>query len=119
MKKIREALDNRIQKLKINHKIGSRDIANKEILDIASFLENHILPLLPQPRTEQEVLKDFEKLGYEVVRNDDGWLELEIVGTDVSMMICKLDNNYDFVGDPLTIQEHKLLNELFECWGWL
>lgn len=74
---------------------------------------------IPKPRTEQEILKDFEKLGYEVVRNDDGWLEMEIKGTDVSFMVSKFDKSYDFVGDPITLQEHKLLNELFSLWGWI
>lgn len=84
-------------------------------------------------RTEQDVLKDFESLGYEVVCNSDRELILE----------QELKSNYTIINrihiekqlqaysksqfayrvgtSPLWVfmQEHKLINELFNIWGWL
>lgn len=72
-------------------------------------------------RTEQDVLKDFEKLGYEI-RIDkycicmNGYL-------DVCIYIDFRDNTYSkckyLESEDITIQEHKLLNELFTIWGWI
>lgn len=112
MKKIRE----QVEYLLWNYDIKDRLSLQGEGAEV--FVDD-LLALIPKPRTEEEILKDFEKLGYVIVRNDDDWLELEIVGTDVSIMSSKLDKSYDFAGEPLTMQEHKLLNELFECWGWI
>lgn len=117
MKKIRELIETKLENAKLD--LANKHYSNKDGLigNIEAYQD--LLALIPKPRTEQEILKDFEKLEYEVVRNDDGWLELEIVGTNVSIMICKLDKSYDLTGEPLTVQEHKLLNELFGLWGWI
>lgn len=79
-------------------------------------------------RTEQEILKDFEKLGYkEQIRNGS---ILILQGSDVSLEIntehkwfrsCEwsiLSGNtkHSWYFD---MKDHKLLHELFECWGWL
>lgn len=70
-------------------------------------------------RTEEEILKEFENLGYVVIENNETWLELlsEEDG-DIRISICKVDRS--FICDYyLNMQEHKLLHELFECWGWI
>ena len=85
-------------------------------------------------RTEEEILKDFEKLGWIVV---DGYVEFVlkkieqgrhfeihpycfIIINEEKHTYCVVDiingTNYRY---ELSMQEHKLLNDLFVCWGWL
>ena len=69
-------------------------------------------------RTEKEILKDFEKLGYFIVENSNAFLKLEL--NDFEIKIEKYAKKYcasDW--EYIDIQEHKLLHELFICWGWL
>ena len=85
-------------------------------------------------RTEEEILKDFEKLGWIVV---DNRVDLVLKRLEKEMFIeiypycyihidkekhtyCVLDiiNGANYKHE-LSMQEHKLLNELFVCWGWL
>jgi hypothetical protein len=80
-------------------------------------------------RTEEEVLKDFEKLGYEV-DNDEIALELylhEEIGfiiNNVEIFISKRKKRYivrnlNDTSQSIGMEEHKLLNELFAIWGWI
>lgn len=78
-------------------------------------------------RTEHEILKDFEKLGYFIFCNNDLRIRLENKG-DILMISkvsrwysCKTpsDKDYEYLSVPINMQEHKLLNELFTIWGWL
>lgn len=80
------------------------------------------------PRTESEVLKDFEKLGYEVNKARNNFLCLELIKNEEknktiiyidkpAKVYYKRDYFWDFI--TITMQEHKLLNELFTIWGWL
>lgn len=80
------------------------------------------------PRTEQEVLKDFEKLGYKVNRNTNFTIvlennnEIELVISKVNhWYTCKITNSISSRKEALYIdmEEHKLLTELFTIWGWL
>ena len=67
------------------------------------------------PRTEQEILKDFEKLGYRATKSNVR-LKLRNKKSCISIMFeTKTINCYK----PITIQEHKLLHELFTAWRWL
>ena len=75
------------------------------------------LNLLPQPRTEQEILKDFEKLGWELTTNDYYGFIFKNKRNEF-LKIYNLSKTYRCECN-LSMQEHKLLNELFECWGWL
>ena len=76
-------------------------------------------------RTEQDVLKDFEKLGYVVLRND--WEKLVLYKYDTVIKIDKIEKWYKkclaYSNGPskvIIIEEHKLLNELFKIWGeWI
>lgn len=86
------------------------------------------LNLFPAPRTEQEILNDFEKLGYKVVNSyNHPFIEMSKYNEELNVYeyieINKGEHNYEkFTQDgvaPFTMQEHKLLNELFEVWGWL
>jgi hypothetical protein len=92
---------------------------------------------LMQPRTEADILKDFEKLGYKIKRGFEGYYKYNALVLSITIpnyypdgeeldkeIIINLDKhtyecgNY-FYGVPehITMQEHKLLNELFICWG--
>ena len=68
-------------------------------------------------RTEQDVLNDFEKLGWKIIVNNSLKLRLNINSFD-DLDIDKLEEMYIYNG-YLTIQDHKLLNELFTIWGWI
>lgn len=74
---------------------------------------------------EEEILKEFEKLGYEIIENCE--IKLILKCGLSTIQISKLTKVYrkligqqqNKIGNFLTMQEHKLLNELFKCWGWL
>lgn len=70
-------------------------------------------------RTEKEILKDFEKLGYEVKESSDGLCLFKMGGYKID--IRKYGRKYyAIMGDVyMHMQEHKLLHELFTCWGWI
>ena len=77
------------------------------------------LNLIPAPRTEADILNDFEKLGWIVSRNDEDDFTLRLKGNPTcAIWIDKLTKEYS-MSCCLDMQEHKLLNELFEVWGWL
>lgn len=75
-------------------------------------------------RTEQEVLNDFEKLGYSITIKDECFLELINTNNGITIDIDFEDkeywkeNSYCYTM-RFTMQEHKLLTELFAIWGWL
>ena len=87
-------------------------------------------------RTEEEVLKAFYMLGYQVVckgqeqfileRGIHGDSFIERISIDLKQKTYSTVNIfktkkkvYDQTTRELHILEHKLLNELFICWGWL
>lgn len=98
------------------------------------------LNLLPPKRTEQEILNDFEALGYEVITNNEigiildfrttsiengfkknHYVELERINIYKRTKSYKKDhieivNGHRVISDKtwVSMQEHKLLNELFE-----
>ena len=68
-------------------------------------------------RTEQEILNDFEKRGWEVTQNDDSCM---IICFDSFARIVILKCNKEYaINNLFNMQEHKLLHELFEVWQWL
>lgn len=75
-------------------------------------------------RTEEEILKEFEELGYEV-DNDDVALILslqETLGTItkyITIFISKRRKLYITRSGSIGMEEHKLLSELFTVWGWI
>ena len=81
-------------------------------------------------RTESEVLKDFEKLGYEVASSPSSIMSINYKRNKMIsirknkkeyevMAIETNSNDIYHASQPLTMQEHKLLNELFTIWRWL
>lgn len=74
-------------------------------------------------RTEEEVLKDFEKLGYNVVANGGCFIKLnnngDIIRISKYSMWYRSYCEDSGLAVPIDMEEHKLLNELFSIWGWL
>jgi hypothetical protein len=90
---------------------------------------------LTDPRTEADILKDFEKLGWKVADdytnltlkkkitcNDEKfmWSWICYISIDKENKTYRVFKNGHFSTDSyeINMQEHKLLNELFEVWGW-
>lgn len=74
-------------------------------------------------RTEQEVLKDFENLGYEVI-DTKSFVEMTDYNSDDTIHIDIKEKNYskyngNYYPMEFTLQEHKLLTDLFKIWRWL
>lgn len=83
-------------------------------------------------RTEYEILKDFEALNYKINEyspEDVIWLDKETrnyvirIETDkFNLSYCKFEiNKQSRLEYPVVItkEEHILLHELFELWGWV
>lgn len=77
-------------------------------------------------KTEQEILKEFEKIGLEVIENTE-----EVLVFRSTLQKFSFDERYTltiskeamhfFPKDDcaITVDECFLLCELFKCWGWL
>ena len=74
-------------------------------------------------RTEEEVLKDFEKLGYKIKINNGNKLKLgEITEIEIDKFWRIYRKDFCYINRSsrsVNLEEHKLLNELFSIWGWL
>lgn len=87
------------------------------------------LNLLPAPRTETDILNDFEALGYEFaefticyhLKKDMGAIcKTIIINKNTHSYRCVIDNcTPHLIAGEIDMQEHKLLNELFEVWQWI
>ena len=75
------------------------------------------LNLIPAARIEQEILNDFEKVGWEITQNDDSCMIICFNGF-ARIVILKCAKRYS-INNLCNIQEHKLLSELFEVWEWI
>lgn len=80
-------------------------------------------------RTEQDVLNDFKKLGYDfsifsrsyyLSKEENRKNTLIVIDKELKTYRCINSElgSYFIIGD-IKIQEHKLLNELFQIWGWI
>ena len=71
-------------------------------------------------RTEEQVLKDFEKLGYKIIKNTKNWLEIYDDFLGNKFLISRDDRAYCVEnGEPISMLEHNLLTEIFNINGWL
>lgn len=135
MNNIRQIITERLENAREEHYYllknsdGSDDYKLSEIIGQMEAYADVLNLVLPAPRTEQEILKDFEKLGLVIAKNDDFELIL-IDDCDRMIAIYKTLKRYDCyyfsegykplqLSTDITMQEHKLLNELFNLWGWL
>ena len=53
-----EILKQRNGNLKVNHKIGSRDIANQEIKEITQCFDNYVIPVIEKELKALEIIKN-------------------------------------------------------------
>ena len=63
-----EILKQRNDTLKINHKIGSRDIANQEIKEITQCFDNYVIPVIEKDLEVLEILKR-----HSTMLDDEDW----------------------------------------------
>lgn len=75
-------------------------------------------------RTEEQVIKDFEKIGYKLTQVNEYLIKLqkewdEILIDFKNKTYLKSYGTFDFDSVSITVEEHKLLHELFKCWGWI
>lgn len=75
-------------------------------------------------RTEEQVLKDFEQLGYRIkeIMPRHIILETEFYGIQISKFFESYycyNKDQDGSAGAIRMIEHKLLHELFKIWGWI
>ena len=127
MKEIREKIEAKYSNALIDLENGHYSNRDGLIGNIEAYMD--LLALIPKPRTEEEVLKEFEDLGYSFQETKFDDVDTLAIGKDKRLIyIYKNVKRYRLVAfnrsgtptpDVIGIQEHKLLNELFECWGWI
>ena len=124
MNNIKQIIEERLENARLDYQYHKyHNLEDSRILrDLECEINTYqdCLNLIPAPRTEQDILKDFEKLGYVIVDNNKYELIL-VKDMKFHLIINKELKHYMVVAltPTLTMQEHKLLSELFECWGWL
>ena len=99
-----EILKQRNGNLKINHKIGSRDIANQEIKEITQCFDNYVIPVIEKELKALEIIK---------TKNVDISMLYEIVST-VDKMFARDRYNQETNEEILTQEEFDLLKEALE-----
>ena len=127
---ITERLDNARNDYECHRHINLKD--SPIIVSLESEIQTYqdCLNLIPAPRTEADILKDFEKLGYKITHintklNEVSYLKNPNTNIEINIdrknkWYSKYDNNsWDLPSISITMQEHKLLNELFEVWQWI
>lgn len=79
-------------------------------------------------RTEEQVLKDFEKLGYYLNLKKEGFLYYGIILSNKNIKELEIHISFSMKSyakyeqglcTTIDMKEHKLIHELFEVWGWL
>lgn len=127
MNNIRKIIEERLENARNDYKYyqeGSNEFYEYGLFEISGQIEAYQDCLnLMQPRTEADILNEFEKLGYKIKVNNASMLYLTN-DYDITIHINKLIKGYrrfydNEISNYITIQEHKLLNELFICWGWI
>ena len=121
MNNIRQIITERLENAKNDflNAIKNGNATDREIgeLQYTVLTYQDCLNLIPAPRTEADILNDFEKLGWKVTQNDDSCMILCFNGF-TRIVILKCNKQYS-INNLCNMQEHKLLNELIEVWGWL
>lgn len=122
MNDIRKIITERLENARLDYGNTKREPQ----LELKGQIEAYqdCLNLIPAPRTEQEILNDFELLGYSIENSyNHPFVEMSKYNEEYCVYefiaINKGEHNYEkyvMGGDvtPITMQEHKLLNELFE-----
>ena len=137
MNNIRKIITERLENASLDYRYWLSGVGFDGIIESYFYkLEGQIqayqdcLNLIPAPRTEADILNDFEKLGYKIKQNNSFCLIMINDKTDEVISILKKDTftismgyrkyikDEDYLATFITMQEHKLLNELFEVWQW-
>ena len=118
MNNIRQIITERLENVRNDYRVYPILSRNDMVLGQIQAYQD-CLNLIDAPRTEADILKDFEKLGWIVSRNDEDDFALRLKGNPTcAIWIDKLTKEYS-MSCCLDMQEHKLLNELFEVWQWI
>ena len=119
--------------------LATNEVNHEEKIQIQAGIAelDKALSYFPSPRTEQDVLNDFEALGWKVA---DGYVDFTLKKIEKKesvflgeycvcsfITIFKEKQTYRTITNSkfntncyeLSMQEHKLLNELFTIWGWI
>lgn len=118
MNNIRQIIEERLDNARNDWLLDKRDYLRGQMVSYRDCLN------LMQPRTEDDILKDFEKLGYKIVVNNASMIYLTNK-SGITLHINKLMKWYGRYNEDneiaryIYMQEHKLLNELFEVWQWI
>ena len=112
---MRKILEQRLENAQIDLKCNiNLSVENVRVLQGQIEAYQDCLNLIPAPRTEQELIKEFEKLGWKVSRNDEDYFTLRLKGNPTcAIWVDKTIKEYS-MNCCLDMQEHKLLHELFE-----
>lgn len=113
MNNIRKIIEERLENARLDYGNTAREPQLELKGQIMAYQD--CLNLFPTPRTEQEILNDFEKSGYKVNKSFSHIILSHENGDEIKIWFN--DKTYS-VSIGIDIQEHKLLNELFEVWGW-
>ena len=118
MSNIRKIITERLENASLDYRywlsgVGFDGIIEPDFYKIEGQIEAYQDCLnLMQPRTEQDILNDFEKFGWEITTNDYYGFIFKNKRNEF-LKIYNLSKTYRCECN-LSIQEHKLLNELFE-----
>lgn len=122
MNNIRKIITERLENARNDYQLIAGGKA-KNILSGQISAYQDCLNLIPTPRTKEEILKDFEVLGYVNISNIPTFITLKNDNTTIVINIKKQRYrkyiNRDFEPVDFTMQEHKLIHELLECEGWI
>ena len=112
---MRKILEQRLENAQIDLKCNiNLSVENVRVLQGQIEAYQDCLNLIPAPRTGQELIKEFEKLGWKVSRNDEDYFTLRLKGNPTcAIWVDKTIKEYS-MNCCLDMQEHKLLHELFE-----
>ena len=72
--------------------------------------------------TKEEVIKQFELLGYELIRHERRNLIFKKYGSILDVYNytnVSYSKHWNSVSVSITLQEHQLLTELFKCYKWI
>ena len=146
MNNIRKIIEERLDNASLDYRywlsgVGFDGIIDPDFYKIEGQIEayQYCLTLLPAPRTEADILMDFEKLGYKVERDVFDYYKYNALVLSITIpnyfpngegldkeIVINLDKHtyecYDIFYScptPITMQELKLLSELFEVWQWI
>ena len=135
MNNIRKIIEERLENAKLDYNRHNeiKEPIIKHYFKGQRHAYEDCLNLIPAPRTEQEIIKDFEKLGWKVATDYSKEYKLVLkreetkqlygdLGTTWCHYIFIKENSYNAhtngswttKGYDMSIQEHKLLSELFE-----